>query len=415
MTSHTKPPLLAILLALTVSACADRSDAQTDATLLENARTIHEETLTIDTHVDISFDFATGKDDPGVRDGRQVTLPKMREGGLDAVFWIVYVGQEKRTPENYAEAKRKALIKFEAIHRMAEDLYPEETEIAYSAADFERIHASGKLVAAIGIENGFVIGRDLSLIAQYHDLGARYMTLTHAGHNDIGDSATPDDAEQEEEHGGLSDFGEQVVREMNRVGMMVDVSHVSKNTMLDATRISRAPVFASHSGVYALRDSPRNLDDEQLLALAENGGVIQLVALSSYVKAVPLEVRKARQALLDEAGIETRNDFLALSPEEQEVLTAGLDEIWRDSRATVADYVNHIDYAVDLIGIDHVGIGSDFDGGGGIEGWSDASETLNVTAELVKRGYSREEIRKIWGGNMLRLLREVEHVAATGQ
>ena len=345
------------------------SESETD--LMARARAIHDRVLTIDTHDDIPFDFATPDVDPGVQGDRQVDLPKMREGGLDVAFFVVYVGQTERTPENYETAKADARTKFDAIHRMADEMYPDRIELAYSADDIERIAASGKLVAAIGIENGYVIGRDLTLLKEYHDLGARYITLAHGGHNDIADSATPRDQldETDAEHDGVSPFGEEVIAEMNRLGIMVDVSHISKAAMLDAVRLSQAPVLASHSSAFALRSHPRNMDDEQLLALKANGGVMQTVALGAFVS--------ARE----------------------------------DPPVNLSDFVDHIDYAVDLIGIDHVGISSDFDGGGGVAGWNDASETFNVTLELVRRGYAEEEIAKLWGQNLLRVFREVEAVA----
>ena len=332
---------------------------------------IHQRVTTIDTHDDIPSNFATPDVDPGVHGRRQVDLPKMEIGGLDAAFFIVFVGQTERTSENYAQAKADAEVKFDAIHRMTEEMYPDRIELAYSADDVERITAQGKLVAAIGIENGYVIGQDLSLLGDYHAHGARYISLGHNGHNDIADSATPRErlGDSEAEHDGVSAFGEAVIAEMNRLGIMVDVSHISKQAMLDAVRASAAPVIASHSSMRALRDHPRNLDDEQLLALRDNGGVIQTVALGDFV--------------------------------------SGRD----DPPIAVSDFVDHIDYAVSLIGIDHVGISSDFDGGGGVAGWSDASETFNVTLELVRRGYTEDEIAKVWGRNLLRVWREVEAVA----
>ena len=383
--------------------------------VVERARSLHERVLTIDTHIDIPLTYATAAVDPGVLNDFQVDLTKMRAGGLNAGFFIVYVAQSERTPENEDLAKSQARTKFDAIHRMAEEMYPEEIEIAYSADDVERIDASGKLVAAIGIENGFVIGGDLSLLGSYYDLGARYMTLAHSGHNDIADSATTRDrvGDSEPEHGGVSDFGEEVIAEMNRLGMMVDVSHISRRAMLDAVRLSKAPVIASHSSVRALRDHPRNLDDDQLRALRENGGVIQMVALGAFLTEDAgrrqTEYRNIRNAFgmipgqqPEELGAEPYEDYMGR--------IEALDARYPD--ATVADFVDHIDYAVELIGIDYVGISSDFDGGGGVVGWYDASETLNVTVELVRRGYSDEDITKLWGGNLLRVFRDVESVAA---
>ncbi len=393
-------------------------EERAEAALLERAREIHARVVTLDSHVDIPLDFATFNVDPGRRGDQQVDLPKMREGGLDAAFFIAYVPQTERTPDNYTRARADAMTKFEAIHRMAEEMYPDEIEIAYRADDVERIASSGKLVAAIGIENGYAIGTDLAQLAAYHDLGARYMTLAHSGNNDIADSATPRDraGEAQPEHGGVSEFGARVIAEMNRLGIMVDVSHISKEAMLAAARLSAAPVIASHSSVAALHAHPRNMDDEQLDALRASGGVLQTVALGAFL------TESAER--LSTAYARLRADFGMIPGQQPEELGAepaidfldrleGLNR--RHPDATVADFVDHVDYAVERIGIDHVGISSDFDGGGGVSGWSDASETLSVTVELVRRGYTEAEIGQLWGGNLLRVWREAERVAAALQ
>ncbi len=385
------------------------SGEMTEEEIVAHATELHPTILTIDTHVDIPANFATEESDPGVRGERKVDLPKMREGGLDAAFFAAYVSQTERTSENYEQVKADAMVKFDAIHRMAEPMYPDQIEIAHSADDLERIHNYGKLAACIGIENGYAIADDISLLETYHDLGARYITLTHDGHNDIGDSATPRERlrDEEAEHGGLSDFGKEVVAEMNRVGMMVDISHVAKSTMLDAARLSRAPIIASHSSAKALADHPRNLDDEQLLALRENGGVIHVVALGGFLMADPPEKTAAIEAMREEMGVTTREARRAMDPEQRQEYSrrmAELDETWPP--ADIQTWGDHVDYIVDLIGIDHVGVGTDFDGGGGIRGFNDASESLNVTIELVRHGYTEEEIAKIWGGNFMRVWRE---------
>ena len=403
------------ILSGSIFICSAFSQEKTEAQLIAKAREIHQRILTIDTHDDIPFNFATEAVDPGVRGDRQVDLPKMREGGLDVGFFIVYVGQTERTPENYAQAKEDAMTKFNAIHRMAKEMYPEQIELAHSADEVERIHKSGKLVACIGIENGYIVGKDLNLLKKYHALGARYITLAHNGHNDICDSAQPRSnlGDVEVEHDGVSEFGKQVIAEMNRLGIMVDISHISKKSMLDAVSYSKAPVIASHSSCRALCGHPRNLDDEQLQALKKNGGVMQTVALGSFVKEEPAEKAEALRALRQEMGITSRAAFRNMTDEQRQEYrshTAKLDEKW--PRANVKDFVDHIDHVVKLIGIDHVGISSDFDGGGGIEGWKDASETFNVTLELVRRGYTEEQITKLWGGNLLRVWREAERIAA---
>jgi membrane dipeptidase len=387
-----------------------------EAALVERARRVHEAVITIDTHADIPANFGTPEYNPCGPLARQVDVPKMRQGGLDVAFFVVYVGQTQRTPLNYERARDAALQKFDGIRRMATELCPDRIELAYTAADVERIHRSGRLVAAIGIENGFVIGRDLALLERYHQLGARYFSLTHNGHNDLADSWLPDPqiGDRGFEHGGVSPFGEQVVAELNRLGIMVDVSHASKQTVLDLARISRAPLMASHSGVRALAGTERNMDDEMMRALAATGGVMQTVAFGAFVKdPAPARVaatRAARQKYNVGPGARRMDE---LSPQERAELNAELAAIERRwPSPNVSDFVDHIDYAVRLIGIDHVGISSDFDGGGGVRGWNSAAETFNVTLELVRRGYSEEEIRKLWGGNLLRVWREAERVAA---
>ncbi len=351
-------PVLPLLASLALYACG-----------APDPETIHAASLPLDSHVDIPFDFATAAADPLDGD-MQVNLEKMRAGGLDSAFFIVYVGQTARNEGNYTQAAADAMTKFDAIHRMTGTLYPDLIGLAASAGDIEEIVAEGRLAAAIGIENGFVIGTDLDRLDRYHELGARYMTLVHNGHNDLADSAQPDPelGDGDAEHGGISDFGARVIRRMNELGIMVDISHASKAAALEAMDLSEAPVIASHSSVRALTDHVRNLDDETLLRLAADGGVVQIVAFRSYLG---------------------------------------------DGEApAVTDLVDHIDYAVELIGIEHVGISSDFGGGGGVIGWSDAAETPNVTAELVRRGYTPEEIGKLWSGNFLRVWREAERVAA---
>ncbi|NNC64795.1 MAG: membrane dipeptidase [Gammaproteobacteria bacterium] len=407
---HRVPILLVAAAAL--SACTDRENAATPSTDA-GSDGLHAATLTLDTHVDIDLDFATETINPLDAD-IQVNLEKMREGGLDTAFFVVYVGQTERTPENYARVQADAMTKFEAIHRMTSTLYPDLIGLAYRADDVERLVNEGKLVAAIGVENGFSIGTDLELIDRYYELGARYLGLVHNGHNDLADSASPRPrfGDNEVEHDGVSELGAAAIRRMNELGIMVDISHGSKQTALDAIALSEAPVIASHSSVHALGDHVRNLDDETLLSLRDNGGVVQVVAFDIYINVRPPEFFEARSALRESLGLRGFVDPRQLDEDIREAYERGMAEI--DSRwtpANVAAFVDHIDYVVDLIGIDHVGISSDFGGGGGISGWADAAETPNVTAELIARGYSAEDIGKIWGGNLLRVWREVEAVA----
>jgi membrane dipeptidase len=369
--------------------------------------------FTLDTHVDIPLDFATAAIDPLTGD-LQVNLTKMVSGGLDSGFFIVYVGQSARTDEGYAQAQADALTKFAAIHRMAEQLYPDRIEIAYRADDVARIAASGKLVAAIGVENGFTLGRNIEMLERFHDLGARYVGLVHDGDNDLARSARPrpELGDPAESTAGVTELGARAIAQLNRLGIMVDVSHGSKQTALDAMRLSAAPVIASHSGIAGVNAHARNMDDETLLALKADGGVVQVVAYDAYLKQQPDEQAAALRELRERFGLTARPPS-TLSPEERAAYGDGLREIQaRWPPASIVDLVDHVDYAVKLIGIDHVGLSSDFGGGGGVTGWTDATETRNVTAELARRGYSDEDIAKIWSGNLLRVWRAAEDTAA---
>lgn len=398
-------PLLALFVLM--AACSTPDTAADQA----RAQRIHEDALIIDTHVDISPRFAA-EVNPCEMTERQVDVPKMEAGNVDAAFFVVYVGQGPRTPEGYAAAKTTALERFAAIHRMAEELCPDRVEMALTPDDVVRIAGDGKRAAAIGIENGYVIGRDLSLLQQYYDLGGRYMTLSHMGHNDLSDSANPGEGEPEAVHGGLSPFGEDVVREMNRLGMMVDVSHISGAAVLDAVRVSRAPVIASHSATRALVPISRNLGDEQLRAIAGNGGVVQIVGLDQFVKAPPPEKEAAQDAVREELGITSYAAWEGLTDEERAEYRRRMEAIEAEyPGGNVGDLVDHVDHAVEVMGIDHVGIASDFDGGGGVTGWNSAAEAMNVTRELIDRGYTEAEIQKLWGGNFLRVWRAVEAAA----
>lgn len=416
-------------LPLLLSSClAFPLAAQSDVDLDARARAIHGRVLTLDTHVDISpANFRLDAANYATKLPRtQVDLVKMEEGGLDAAFLIVYVGQNTNlTPDGFARAHAQAMEKFAAIRRLVDTLAPARAELARTAADVRRIHAAGKRVILIGVENGFPIGADLTNVARFHALGGRYMSLAHNGHSQLSDSNTGE-RDGIWLHHGLSELGRAVIGEMNRVGMMIDISHPSKASMMQTLELTRAPIIASHSGVRALCNHSRNLDDEQLRGLARNGGVAQLVAFNGYVKCDPVRDaaradaiaalrqefriagagRQAIQAAIDSLPLERRNAYLERQREIEERRYPS------DPPATVADFVDHIDYAVRLIGIDHVGISSDFDGGGGVVGWRTAEETLNVTRELVKRGYTEEQIGKIWSGNLLRVMAEVERVAA---
>lgn len=423
------------LALLTGLGCAEAPGGapESEADLVERARGIHERVVTVDTHVDIRASNFTPELNYTMELPTQVDLPSMEAGGLDVAWLIVYAGQGLLEPTGYAGAMQNAMEKFDAIHRLAEEIAPDRIEIAYTSGDVRRIAASGKKVAMIGIENAYPVGLDLENIRRFRELGGLYMSLSHNGHSQFSDSNTGE-RDGVWLHDGLSDLGREAIREMNRHGIMIDVSHPSKAAIMQMLELSEAPVIASHSSARAMNDHSRNLDDEQLLAIRDNGGVVQAVAFRSYVDSEKHAAwQAARQAVMEEEaeaiGFEmmTRQERMRLGVEAREAYSATLAEVAaaadaREEEVTavaspvdVADFVDHIDYMVELIGIEHVGISSDFDGGGGVDGWMDASETFNVTLELVRRGYSEEEIGLIWGGNLLRVLDEVQAVSARMQ
>lgn len=396
---------------------------------VSKAKLIHKNVITLDTHCDINVKNFTADKNYTQRLETQVNLPKMEEGGLDVAWFIVYTGQGPLTKAGYKKAYANAMSKFEAIHRLCEEIAPDKINLALTSADVRRIHGEGKKVAMIGVENGYPIGTDIGNVKKFYDLGARYMSLAHNGHSQLADSNTGEENDQWLNN-GLSDLGRQVIDEMNKWGMMIDLSHPSKVANIEMIKRSKAPVIASHSSARALSDHSRNLDDEVLKMIKDNGGVVQAVAFKSYVNTEKSEKytafeRNVYKQVFDSLGIkwipryELRNlpqkekdeyyvHYSTTKPIVQEKIAKMNDA---PEPVNVADFIDHIDYMVELIGIDHVGISSDFDGGGGIDGWQDASETFNVTLELVKRGYTEEEIGKLWSGNLLRVLDDVQQVA----
>jgi membrane dipeptidase len=406
---------------------------QSDDKLLRTARAIHDRTIVLDSHVDFSPAQLVGEANYSSRLATQFNLPKMNEGGVDALFFIVFVGQTRETQNpdaltspGYQRAYNAAIDKFEAVHRFVGEIAPDQIGLALTAADVVRLHGRGKKAALLGVENGYSLGENAGRVQEFFERGARYLSLAHNGHNQLSDSHT---GEREGwKWNGLSPLGKQVIAEMNRLGIMVDVSHASKESMLQTAAQSKAPIIASHSATRALCNVSRNIDDEQLLALKKTGGVVQIVAYGDFLKTRRPDSpeRKAalsalRQAfnLPDPQDPRQRASFHStlnrLPGEPRAAYDEKLAAIDRqhpgDAPAAVADFVDHIDYAVSLLGIEHVGIASDFDGGGGITGWDDASETFNVTLELARRGYTETEIAKLWGRNLLRVLDEVLRIA----
>ena len=402
---------------------------ESEIAIRSRAEKIHSSVITIDTHNDINVSNFTADKNYTSNLDTQVNIPKMIEGGLDVSWLIVYTGQGELNKQGYKAAYKNAIDKFEAIHRLVEIYAPDQIELALTANDVMRINATGKKVAMIGVENAYPIGEDLDRIEEFYKKGARYMSLAHNGHSQFCDSNTG-----EEDgiwlHNGLSELGEEAIDEMNRVGIMIDISHPSKEANIHMIQQSKAPVIASHSSARRLCDHSRNLDDELLQMIKNNGGVVQTVAFSSYIdldkhnanNAASLDLYKE---IADELGITylTWDDMKKLTGDELETAYENAEQVLKIAQTrkkdinakyplvNVNDFVNHIDYMVNKMGIDHVGISSDFDGGGGIEGWNDASETFNVTYELVRRGYSEEDIAKLWGLNLLRVMTEVQEVA----
>jgi membrane dipeptidase len=431
-TSQKMLMLVFLCFMFTFSSCKKEiteKKPMTDAQITAKAKEIHDRVITLDTHCDINVNNFTDSINYTQNLDSQVNLPKMKAGGLDVAWFIVYTGQDTLTGDGYQKAYDNAISKFEAIHRLVEEIAPNEIELATTSDDVRRISAAGKKVAMIGIENGYPVGMDINNVKKFYDLGGRYMSLAHNGHSQLSDSNT---GEKDDVwlHNGLSDLGKEVLVEMNKWGIMIDVSHPSKEAMKQMIALTKAPIIASHSSARALNDHSRNLDDEQLEWMKENGGVIQTVAFKTYVNQEKQNLRndkitEIRDAVVDSLGIKwyswsefgeldeaTQMEFVANRKKVMDMADAKANALENfPGNVDVSDFVDHIDYMVEKIGLKHVGISSDFDGGGGVDGWNDASETFNVTLELVKRGYTEEQISQLWSGNLLRVLDEVQAVA----
>lgn len=378
----------------------------TDAEILA----FHHEILTIDTHVDTplrlkyeGIDLGKKHDPKKIR--TQLDYPRMDEGGLDAAFFAVWTAQGDRDAPGHAAVKSKALGIIKDVEAMV-NRYPEQGQLASHSSDAARLAADGKHAIYFGLENGYPLGTDLENLDLFYGLGIRYVTLCHTSNNEICDSSN-----DTTEHGGLSDFGFEVVERMNDLGMMVDISHISDAALEDVLAHSKAPVIASHSGAKAVSDNARNLNDDLLRGIAAGGGVVQMNLFSGYIWPEPPNPGRdsARAALKAKWGDPYQlNDS---AREQYRVEKKEIDRKHPQILATVSHAVDHIDHMVDLMGIDHVGIGTDFDGGAGLADCYDVSELPNITRELFKRGYTKSDITKIWSGNLLRVFREVERLA----
>lgn len=409
------PALLALPL-LFAASCVNKEDKElTEEEQRALALEIHKRVLTVDTHADTplrmiepGFDMAE-RHDPN-ETGSKVDYPRMKEGDLDAIFFAAFVAQDIRDDDGHSRAKALCLQMIDSI-QASTDRNSDIVGLALNPQDAYDLEDQGKRAIYIGIENGYPIGNDIKNVELYYNKGVRYITLVHSSNNDIADSATDSNGP---EHGGLSAFGEEVVKEMNRLGIMVDVSHGNDSLFYDTVKLSKAPIIASHSNARSVTDHQRNMTDDMLKLMAENGGVVQLTMLADYLRTAPPNVERDSAMTALRASMKPISE---MSDEERAELRKSFREInekYPAPPATVVHVVDHIDHIVKVAGIDHVGIGCDFDGGGGIEGVFDASEVMNITIELVKRGYSEEEIEKIWGGNLIRVFKEVQKVAAEG-
>ncbi len=404
MKSLVKQLLLASLIGVSsFSACQKN--------LSQEAAEIHDEVLTIDTHCDTPLrmfrsDFDIGRSHDPRQGGGKVDLIRMRAGGLDAQFFAVYIAQGPRDKAGNQQAIALTSRIIDTVYAEIEQ-YPDLAEIALHPEDAYRLQNQAKRAIYLGIENGYAIGDELSLINKYYQRGIRYITLCHVKNNDICDSSN-----DSTEHGGLSPFGRKVVKRMNRIGMIIDISHASDQTFYDVIEVSQAPIIASHSCARAICDNVRNMSDAMLKELAYNGGVLQVCILSAYVK--ELEASAPRDSALSiwRQKYPGYWDLPEMKKQLARTERREIDRKFPPSLATVADFVDHIDHIVQVAGIDHVGIGTDFDGGGALKDCYDVSQMGNITRELLKRGYNKKEIAKIWGGNFMRVFRKVQAVAA---
>ena len=403
-----------LCIVLFTQACSKNSDesARQNISLSSSALELHDRILTLDSHADTplrlmepGFDLAE-RHDPH-ETGSKLDYPRMIEGGLDAVFFAAFVAQGIRDDDGHTRARELALQMLDAVWASAEK-NSDIVGIALNPEDAALLEAEGKRAIYLSIENGYPIGNDLKNVELFYNKGVRYVTLVHSTNNDLADSATDSGGP---EHGGISPLGASVVEEMNRLGIMVDVSHGSDDTFYDAIELSKAPIIATHSNARTVTDHPRNMSDDMLRLIAKNGGVVQLTMLSDYLRNAPENPERDSALESLRASLKPSNE---MTEDERKLARDQLRKIraqYPDPLATVKNAVDHIDHIVRIAGIDHVGIGCDFDGGGGIDGVFDVSELMNITIELAQRGYSEQDIEKIWSGNILRVFAEVQAVA----
>ena len=388
--------LLCIIASVCVSCAGQKKSLQISAEELQRS------ILTWDTHVDTPMRFQNenydiSKDNPT----GCVDIPKMKKGSLDVVSFAIFTWQGQKVPVPADTMYKRALttldLSIEKVNKNSDIV-----GIAKTPEDMCALKKANKSAIFLTVENSYPLGNDITRVEELYSKGIRMFGLVHSYHNDISDSSSD---KKPAVYGGLSKFGEEVVVELNRLGAIVDISHASDSAFFDVVKLSKTPILASHSSVRAIANHNRNFSDDMLLALKKNGGVIQICILGAYVKDFPVDslylaelasVNELKRVATDKKVIDSLN-----------TVHANIKNKYPEQNAYVTDYVDHIDYVVDLIGIDHVGIGTDFDGGGGIADCKDASDLINITEELLKRGYSKENIEKIWSGNSLRVFNKV--------
>ena len=377
---------------------------------------IHQRLMTLDTHLDTPafFDTVRGYDimerHDVERDGTQVDYPRMVEGGLDGGFWVVYMGQGPLTPEGYRAVRDTALIRAMSIQKMVA-AHPDKFELALTAADAARINASGKKIVYMSIENSYELGEDLSLLDTFYKLGVRMAGPVHNGTNQLADSTNP--GELGMKWGGLSPLGKDYVRRANELGIVLDGSHASDDTIEQMIDLSATPIILSHHGADHLNEHPRNAPDALLKKLAARGGVIHMNALGSFIKTLP-QTKERTDAM---AALRTKwgnpNTLESARYEEYLDEMVALNKQFPENRATFEDYMQQVLYTIKLVGVDHVGFGADWDGGGGLDGFRDITALPKITERLLKEGYTEADLAKMWGGNVVRLLKAAEDYKAS--
>jgi membrane dipeptidase len=411
-------PLIFVLIPVLISSLAaaqvpDKSSAAPDIVVSARAQKIQESALIIDTHADtpqrfLDEGFDIGSTDP--KDVGHISLDKAKRGNLGAEFFSIWVDPET----NQGHFAKHTFDLIDSVYEQAAR-HPDRMMMAFSPADIEQAHHEHKLAALMGIEGGHSIENDIHLLRDYYRLGVRYMTLSWSNTNEWADSSGDITDEKVQHHNGLTDFGKQVVVEMNRLGMMVDISHVADKTFWDAITTSKAPVIASHSSARALVDAPRNMTDDMLRAVTKNGGVVQVNFFSGFIDE---DFRKASNALSKDAAAAVKEYADRMKAEGKTVSYVDEDRIEREwtakiPRPPLKSLIDHIDHIAKVAGIDHVGLGSDFDGVSGAtpQGMDSAADLPKITQALLDRGYSADDIKKILGGNIMRVFREVERVS----